>query len=66
MAMPQSLEAAIESSLLQAAQAAETKLDKEIKRLEEMDDDDLEQIRQKRLAAMKKEHESKGEFLRAG
>ncbi|XP_063719134.1 thioredoxin domain-containing protein 9-like [Symsagittifera roscoffensis] len=60
------LEAAVEASLLQAAQVAEQKIDDEIKRLEEMDDEGLEQIRQKRLAGMKKEQDAKFHFMRMG
>ena len=60
------MEAAVEASLLQAAQVVEQKLDDENRRLDEMDDDELERLREKRLAAMKKKQESRMEFIRMG
>ncbi|XP_075244097.1 thioredoxin domain-containing protein 9-like [Convolutriloba macropyga] len=64
--MDPSMEAAVEASLLQAAQVVEQKLDDENRRLDEMDDDELERLREKRLAAMKKKQESRMEFIRMG
>jgi hypothetical protein len=60
------LEAAVEAKLLQAASVAEQQIDNEIKRLEEMDDDDLEAVRMKRLNMMKKEQEAKFHFVQLG
>ena len=61
MAHQANLEAVVEASLLQAAQIAEKQVDEELKSL-----DNIEEIRRKRLAALKKEQESKMEFIRMG
>ncbi|GFN82547.1 thioredoxin domain containing 9 [Plakobranchus ocellatus] len=57
---------ALENQLLQATQMIESQVDAEIERIEKMDDDDLEVLRQKRLAAMKKAADQKQEWLAAG
>ncbi|CAL1531376.1 unnamed protein product [Lymnaea stagnalis] len=57
---------ALENHLLQATQIIETQLDAEIERLEKLDDDDLEVLRQRRLEAMKKAQQQKQEWLAAG
>mmetsp|Transcript_79837 Transcript_79837/g.222122 ORF Transcript_79837/g.222122 Transcript_79837/m.222122 type:complete len:189 (-) Transcript_79837:141-707(-) len=43
--------------LLRAAEDAEEKLDDEIRKMDELDDDDLEKIRRKRIDEMKKKRE---------
>ncbi len=45
--------------LMKAAQVVEEQLDAEINRLENMDEDELEVLRQKRMAAMKKQQAKK-------
>jgi len=52
--------------LVKAAQIVEEQLDAEIDRLEKMDDDDLEALRQKRMAGMKKQQAKKQEWLANG
>lgn len=52
--------------MLQAAQIIESQVDAEIERLEKMDDDDFEVLRQQRMAAMKKASQQKQEWLAAG
>lgn len=44
----------IEGSLLQAAQTMEAQLDAQLQKLENLDEDDLERIRQRRIDDMKK------------
>lgn len=48
------MESIIENHLLQAAKTVEDQLDSEINRLDEMDDDEIERLREKRIQAMKK------------
>lgn len=48
------MEQLIENQVLQAAKAVEEQLDAEINRLDKMDDDGLEKIRERRIQAMKK------------
>jgi len=60
------VQAQLEQHLLEAAKVAEDQIDAEIERLEKMDDDDLEGIRQRRLAAMKKAESRKKEWLQLG
>mmetsp|Transcript_9201 Transcript_9201/g.20514 ORF Transcript_9201/g.20514 Transcript_9201/m.20514 type:complete len:186 (+) Transcript_9201:87-644(+) len=52
--------------LLQAAQDHEAELDNELARLDALKEDDLEEIRRKRLEAMKAEHANKQKKLAAG
>ncbi|XP_018495908.1 thioredoxin domain-containing protein 9 [Galendromus occidentalis] len=52
--------------LVEAARIAEDEIDREIERLEKLDEDDLEGIRQRRMAAMKKAEEKKREWLQLG
>ncbi|XP_059147398.1 thioredoxin domain-containing protein 9-like [Physella acuta] len=56
----------LENHLLQATKMIESQLDAEIERLEKLDDDDLEVLRQRRLDAMKKAATQKQEWLAAG
>lgn len=48
------MEQLIENQVLQAAKAVEEQLDAEINRLDKMDDDELEKLRERRIQAMKK------------
>jgi len=59
-------QAMLEQHLLKAAEAMEEQIDSEIKKMEELDDDDIEAIRQRRLKAMQKAHAAKQEFLLKG
>lgn len=54
------------TQLMKAAQIVEDQLDAEIDRLENMGDDELEVLRQKRLAGMKKQAAKKQEWLANG
>ena len=44
----------LENKLMEATQVIEQQLDAEINRLDNMDEDELEKIRERRIAAMKK------------
>lgn len=48
------MEAVLEQQLMQAAEVVEQHLDAEINRLDNIDEDDLEKIRERRVQAMKK------------
>ena len=48
------MEALLESKLVEATQVIEQQLDAEINRLDNLDEDELEKIRERRIAAMKK------------
>lgn len=50
----QLVQQAIEASLLQAAQAMEDQLDSQLHQLENLDEDDLERVRQRRIDEMKR------------
>lgn len=54
------------NQLMKAAQIVEDQLDAEIERLEKMDDDELEVLRQKKIAGMKKQAAKKQEWLANG
>ncbi|KAL5104949.1 Thioredoxin domain-containing protein 9 [Taenia crassiceps] len=56
----------IESQLSRAAQVIEDVVDQEIARLDSMDEDDLEKIRQRRLAELKEKASKKEEWLANG
>lgn len=56
----------IESQLCKAAQLIEDTVDAEIAKMEQMDEDDLEKIRQRRLAEMKEKANKKEEWLANG
>lgn len=66
MAVPAMVQKQLEQQLLQAAQIAEEQIDAEIERLEKLDDDDLEGIRQRRMTAMKKMEEKKRRWIQLG
>ena len=53
------MEQVLENHLLKAASAVEAQLDAEINRLENMDDDELDKIRERRVQALKKAQEQK-------
>jgi len=52
--------------LIQAAQVMEDQVDDEISKLERMDEDELETLKQRRVEAMKKHQEKKAEWLKQG
>merc|ERR1712062_399331 len=54
------------TQLIKAAQVVEEQLDAEIERMEKMDEDDLESLRQKRMAGLKKQQAKKQEWLSNG
>ncbi|KAH9519885.1 Thioredoxin domain-containing protein 9 [Bulinus truncatus] len=56
----------LENQLLHATKIIESQVDAEIERLEKMDDDDFEVLRQRRMDAMKKAQQQKQEWLAAG
>ena len=49
----------LERQLLKAAEMMESQIDTEMKKMNELDDDDIESLRQKRLKAMQKAHAAK-------
>ena len=52
--------------LVQAAKVVEEKLDAEINKLENMDEDEMEALKTKRMAALKKQQAKKQEWLAQG
>ncbi|KAK3606714.1 hypothetical protein CHS0354_005852 [Potamilus streckersoni] len=60
------MENVLEKQMLQATVAMEDQIDAEIQRLDNLDDDDLEKLRQKRLDSMKQAQKQKQEWLAAG
>lgn len=60
------VEKAVEAVMVGAAQKMESELDSEIEKLNNLQDDDLESIRQRRMAQMKKESEQKMMWKRNG
>eukprot|EP01138_Halocafeteria_seosinensis_P013662 gb/GECG01013953.1/.p1 GENE.gb/GECG01013953.1/~~gb/GECG01013953.1/.p1 ORF type:complete len:215 (+),score=54.98 gb/GECG01013953.1/:1-645(+) len=52
--------------LLQKLEHEEEKLDEKLKKMDNLEEDDLEKIRQRRLREMKKKHEQKQKWLQAG
>lgn len=63
---PASMQNALENQLLQVTQMMESQVDAEIEKLDKMDDDDFESIRQRRMNQMKKAQEQKQAWLQAG
>jgi len=59
-------QAALENQLLQAASVVESFVDAELTRMDNMDGDELEQIRQSRLKEMKKLASRKDEWIQIG
>ncbi|KAA3680553.1 uncharacterized protein DEA37_0012186 [Paragonimus westermani] len=56
----------MEAQLIKAAQALEDTMDEQLNRLDNLGEDDLEQIRQRRLKQMKEESVKRSEWLAAG
>ena len=52
--MQQVVQAAIEQQVLRAAQEVESQIDAELHKLETLDDDDIERLRQKRIDELKR------------
>ncbi len=55
----QMMQQALEGHLLNAAKAMEDSIDDELHRLDNMDEDDMDRLREKRLAALKKQQAKK-------
>ncbi|XP_063992842.1 thioredoxin domain-containing protein 9 [Diachasmimorpha longicaudata] len=60
------MEGVIQQKVLQVAKQVESQLDAEIEALENLDIDDIERLREKRLQEMKKAHQQKQEWIAAG
>ena len=60
------IEQMFEQQVLGALEQMEEKLDGEIQQMERMDDDDLEAIRERRLAQLKKKAKQKQEWINKG
>ncbi len=60
------MQAALEQQILNVAQAVEDQLDEQTKRLDDLDEDDLERLREKRMAQMRKANEQKAEWRKLG
>lgn len=56
----------IEKQVMTVAQAMEDKLDEEIAALDRLDDDDLEELRERRLQQMKKMSEKRNRWVSLG
>uniref|UniRef100_A0A8C2LQ63 Thioredoxin domain-containing protein 9 n=1 Tax=Cricetulus griseus TaxID=10029 RepID=A0A8C2LQ63_CRIGR len=56
----------IENQFLQAAKLVESHLDSEIQKLDQIGEDELELLKEKRLAALRKAHQQKQEWLSKG
>jgi hypothetical protein len=57
---------AIEQNLLNVAKQLEDQLDQQLHKLENLDDDDLERVRQRRIVELKKQQERTREWLANG
>ncbi|KAL4230815.1 Thioredoxin domain-containing protein 9 [Mactra antiquata] len=57
---------ALEGHLLQATKVVEQQLDAEIERLDKMDEDDFDALRQRRMDALKKAQQQKQEWMTQG
>ena len=66
MAMEEMMKEVASQQILQAVKMQEEALDQKLKEMDNMDEDDYEVIRQKRLAQMKKQAEKKREWLSNG
>lgn len=60
------MEQVVQQQVIQAAKVVETMVDKEMDRLDNLDSDDLQRIRQERLKEMKKQAERKEEWKLIG
>ncbi|KYO41432.1 thioredoxin domain-containing protein 9 [Alligator mississippiensis] len=56
----------LENQMLQTTKIVEEELDAEIQKLDQMDEDDLEHVKQRRLEALKKAQQQKQEWLSKG
>uniref|UniRef100_A0A8C9UR25 Thioredoxin domain containing 9 n=2 Tax=Marmotini TaxID=337730 RepID=A0A8C9UR25_SPEDA len=56
----------LENQLLQSAKLVEEHLDSEIQKLDQMDEDELEHLKEKRLEALRKAQQQKQEWLSKG
>lgn len=66
MAGPIDVGEVMATQLMNAAKIVEEQIDEEINRLEKLDEDDLEVLRQRRIAGMKKQAAKKQEWLANG
>ncbi|XP_039196518.1 thioredoxin domain-containing protein 9 [Crotalus tigris] len=57
---------ALEAQMLQTAKIVEEQLDAEMQKMDQMDEDELELLKQKRLEALKKDQQQKQEWLSKG
>eukprot|EP01013_Petalomonas_cantuscygni_P025131 TRINITY_DN46989_c0_g1_i1.p1 TRINITY_DN46989_c0_g1~~TRINITY_DN46989_c0_g1_i1.p1 ORF type:complete len:193 (-),score=47.29 TRINITY_DN46989_c0_g1_i1:251-829(-) len=64
--MASGMEQVVEQQLLGAAKIIEEQIDHKISQLDKLDDDDLEVIREKRKAEMKKQMQQRAEYLAQG
>lgn len=60
------MEKVFEKHLMQAANVVEQQLDNEINRLENLDEDDLEKIRERRMKLLRKAQSQKHEWMQKG
>ena len=60
------VQAQMEHHMINVAQTVEAELDAKIKAMEDMDEDDLEKIRERRMAQMRKMNEKKQEWRNMG
>eukprot|EP00668_Euglena_longa_P011259 GGOE01013650.1.p1 GENE.GGOE01013650.1~~GGOE01013650.1.p1 ORF type:complete len:213 (+),score=86.88 GGOE01013650.1:88-639(+) len=60
------VQAQLEQQLLHAAEIIESQVDEKLRSLEEMDDDELDRMRERRIQQIKKEQQQKEEWIRAG
>lgn len=56
----------VSDAILEKLDQEEARIDDQIRRLEQMDDDDLEQLRARRLEAMRKQEQKQREFQAKG
>ncbi|KAL5012834.1 hypothetical protein ScPMuIL_011385 [Solemya velum] len=60
------MDQAVQKQLVEATKIMEQQVDAEIDRIDRMEDDDYEKLRQRRLAGMKKAQQQKQDWLAAG
>lgn len=66
MAAQADVESLLQQKILNAASIVEEQIDSELNRLENLNEDDIEKVREKRLQQLKKQHELKQELRRKG
>ena len=64
--MANSMEAAIQQTVLQATKVMEEQVDSELQKMDQMTSDDLEELREKRREQLKKQARQKQEWLQKG